>query len=309
MAMNKASSLTATLIVGCGYLGKRVALAELRQSPGRKVYATTRSPEKAEQFAAQGIVPIIADWTDRRTLAKLPPCDRVLVAVSYDRRGRLSRDESQVGGLSHLLDFVSPEADICYISTTGVYHQTGGLWVDENSPARARAEGGVAHLRAESLLHKRRPYGLWTILRLAGIYGPDRIPRVADVIHGRPIEGPHGGYLNLIHVDDAADAVLAAWDLATSDGARRERLYAVADDRPIIRRAFYEEIARLARVAAPIFTTQGNDSPAAVLSSRSASNKRIWNRRFRRALMPRLTYRDYIDGLAALDFGNHGSRS
>jgi len=302
--MNKASSLTTTLIVGCGYLGKRVALAELRQFPGKTVYATTRSPEKAKQFAAQGISPIIADWTDRRTLAKLPNCDRVLVAVSYDRRGRLSRDESQVGGLSHLLDFVSPAADVCYISTTGVYHQTGGLWVDENSPARARGEGGLAHLRAESLLHKRRPHGRWTILRLAGIYGPGRIPRVADVIHGRPIEGPHGGYLNLIHVDDAADAVLAAWNCE-----RRERLYAVADDRPIIRRAFYEEIARLARVAAPVFTTQGNDLPAAVLSARSASNKRIWNRRFRRDLMPRLTYRDYIAGLTALDFGNRGYRS
>jgi len=298
---------TTTLIVGYGYLGKRVADAIVRQSPETKVFATTRSKAKAELIAGLSVTPIIADWTDRRSLSHLPSCNRVLVAVSYDPRSGRSRDESQVGGLSNLLEFVSPDADVCYISTTGVYHQTDGSWVDETSPARPRAAGGEAHLRAESLLHKRRPDGRWTILRLAGIYGPGRIPRVKDVIAGRPVDGPHGGYLNLIHVEDAANAVLSAWECT-----QRSRLYAVADDKPVIRRAFYEQIARLTGSPIPSFTTMtaGRDAlgptvkdtqPTGFLSSRSLSNKRIWNRRFRRDLMPQLAYRDYIEGLSASD--------
>jgi len=304
---------TSTLIVGYGYLGKRVADAILRQSPENTVFATTRSKAKADLIAGLSIQPIIADWTDRRSLTHLPSCKRVVVAVSYDPRSGRSRDESQVGGLSNLLEFLPAEADICYISTTGVYHQTDGSWVDETSPARPRAAGGLAHLRAESLLHNRRPHGRWTILRLAGIYGPGRVPRVNDVIAGRPVDGPHGGYLNLIHVEDAANAVLAAWECKD-----RSRLYAVADDRPVIRSAFYEQIARLTGAPSPRFTSQlvGGDTsganatnplPAAVLSSRSLSNKRIWNRRFRRDLMPELAYRDYVDGLLAVDLPGKSS--
>jgi nucleoside-diphosphate-sugar epimerase len=315
MTMDKLFSDSSTLIVGCGYLGKRVAAALKTRFPDSRVYATTRSPGRASELAKSGIEPVLADWTDRRTLSRLPRCARVLVAVSYDSRSGKTREESQVGGLRNLLDFVPHDADICYISTTGVYHQTDGSWVDESSPARPRAEGGLAHLRAESLLHSHRPDGKWTILRLAGIYGPGRVPRAADVIAGRVIEGPHAGFLNLIHVEDAADAVIASWGYfeqtrGEQSLSRRERLYAVADDLPVIRRAFYEQIAKQAGVAPPRFSTESTDAgstlqkpisrSAAFLSSRSGSNKRIWNRRFRRDLMPRLRYRDYIDGLSAL---------
>lgn len=312
MVENKPVIQTSTLIVGYGYLGKRVADALLRQNPENVIFATTRSKDKAELIARAAVQPIVADWTDRRSLKHLPCCNRVLVAVSYDPSSGRTRDESQVGGLSNLLDFVSPTADICYISTTGVYHQVDGSWVDENSPTRPRAVGGMAHLRAESLLHCRRPgnvldmsgsRGRWTILRLAGIYGPGRIPRVNDVNASRPIDGPDGGYLNLIHVDDAVSAVLAAWDCAN-----RSNLYAVADDQPVIRRMFYEQIAKLAGAPSPIFATKsGRYTPAAILSSRSLSNKRIWNRRFRRDLLPRLAYRDYIDGLNALSLSTYRS--
>jgi nucleoside-diphosphate-sugar epimerase len=322
MTMDKLFSDSSTLIVGCGYLGNRVAIALKTRFCDSRVFATTRSPGRASELAKAAIEPILADWTDRRTLTQLPRCSRVLVAVSYDSRSGKTREESQVGGLRNLLDFLPHDTDICYISTTGVYHQTDGSWVDESSPARPRAEGGLAHLRAESLLHSHRPSGKWTILRLAGIYGPGRVPRAADVIAGRVIEGPHAGYLNLIHVEDAADAVIAGWALesigapkqqvrAVQGQSRRQRLYAVADDLPVIRRAFYEQIAKQAGVAPPRFSTEstavGSSSPkpssrsAAFLSSRSGSNKRIWNRRFRRDLMPRLRYRNYIDGLSALE--------
>jgi len=281
-----------TLIVGYGYIGSRVAQWLQADGNGEPVYAVTRNRQKADQLAAQGLTPIVADWTDRRTLASLPSCKRVLVAVSYDARSGRSREESQVGGMNHLLHRLSLQSDICYLSSTGVFHQNDGRWVDESSPARPLGAGGVAHLRAESLLHRHRPGGRWVILRLAGIYGPDRIPRVADVLAGRPIDGPHSGYLNLIHRDDAAAAVMAAW----ARGNDRQRLYLVSDDRPVIRRRFYEQIAVLSGVQAPQFAPNANPS----LSARSISNKRIWNRRLRHDLLPQLRFPTYVEGLTDL---------
>lgn len=230
----------------------------------------------------------MVDWDDSRTLQQIPSVDRVLVAVSYDRRGGHSRYQSQVGGFARLLSVLPRQTNICYISTTGVYHQKGGVWVDETSPTRPDREGGKAHLIAEQLLQRHRPDGSWTILRLAGIYGPGRVPRAADVIAGRPIRSPAEGFLNLIHVDDAATAVDSAW------GCSR-RLYAVADDQPMVRGDFYREIAKQCSVPTPTFEPPAPDAPVLM---RSDSNKRVWNRRMKRDLVPRLRFPTYREGLA-----------
>lgn len=277
------------LIIGCGYLGIRVAKA--CQSRGDDVWVSTRSTKRADFFKDQGLHPLVLDWTKRRTMANLPAVDFVLVAVSYDRQSPISRYDSQVGGFRNLLMCLNKEADICYISTTGVYHQTDGRWVDEVSPTNPSREGGRVHLQAEQLLHRMRPSSPWTIMRLAGIYGPGRVPRAADVIAGRPIQSPPGGYLNLIHVDDAASAVLANWN----NQSDRERLYVVADDQPIPRKEFYSEIARQTGSSLPSFTAPPDKAP---VKMRSESNKRIWNRRLKRDLLPRLSYPTYKSGLA-----------
>ena len=277
------------LVFGCGYLGSRVASRAVGE--GHEVWATTRDLAKGQSLRGLGIEPIIADWTDRRTLSSLPDVDWILVAVSHDPRGRASRIDGQVGGLRNLLQVVSPQASISYISTTGVYHQTDGRWVDESSPANPTRAGARAHLWGESLLHRLRPQSPWTILRLAGIYGPGRIPRVADVRAGRPIASAEHGFLNLIHVDDAADAVLASWSRAT------ERIYLVADDGPVVRGEFYREIARRCGAPEPTFVEPGPDASERL---RSESNKRIWNRRMKRDLLDSLRYPTYRGGLAEL---------
>jgi nucleoside-diphosphate-sugar epimerase len=255
------------------------------------VWATTRNACKAARMGSQGIQPLIADWADKRTLRNLPEVDQILVAVSYDRFSRHCQYDSQVGGLRNLLDSSSPDANVCYISTTGVYHQTDGSWVDESSPTRPKREAGRAHLSAEELLHQLRPNSPWTILRLAGIYGPGRVPRVANVIAGRPIASPPSGFLNLIHVDDAVDAVMAAWSMS------KLRLYAVSDDNPVVRSEFYHEIARQCGAPPPSFIEPPSDAPARM---RSESNKRIWNRRMKRDLVANLRYPTYREGLASV---------
>jgi nucleoside-diphosphate-sugar epimerase len=299
---------TDVLVVGTGYLGQEVArLATLQNA---KVYATTRGPGRFDSLSGAGFHPIQYDWTDPSTLGNLPLSQlsarfRVLVSVSYDRKSRLGRYDSQVGGLRNLLLRLPEDVRLCYISTTGVYHQTDGRWVDETSPTHPDRLGGRVHLQAEQLLHSSRPFSPWNVLRLAGIYGPGRVPRADVVVAGRPIESPETGFLNLIHVHDAARAVLAAWRKMSDRSAvdrfsgrptgMQSRLYVVGDDSPVVRGDFYREIASQCHVAPPRFTAL---KPGAPLRMRSNSNKRVWNRKLRRDLLPRLKFPDYRCGLA-----------
>lgn len=148
------------------------------------------------------------------------------------------------------------------------------------------------------------------VLRLAGIYGPGRLPRIADVLAGRPIASPAAGHLNLIHVHDAARASLAAFAAMGSAGSMaaetnrngaglgtgmQSRLFVVSDDAPVVRGDFYREIARQCRVAPPRFVTPQAGSS---VSFRSESDKRVWNRKMRRRLLTRLEFPDYHCGLA-----------
>lgn len=299
---------TDILVVGTGYLGYRVA--QLSLATAAKVYATTRRQDRFDFLARSGFRPIRFDWNEPSSFGNLPldrlsAATRVLVAVSYDSSGRLGRYDAQVGGLGNLLRVLPADARVCYISTTGVYHQCDGRWVDETSPTHPDRSGGRVHLQAEALLHAMRPASPWNVLRLAGIYGPGRIPRVADVIAGRPIEAPESGYLNLIHVHDAARAVLAAWESMPHTAMRhtasatpigmQSRLYVVGDDRPVLRREFYREIARQCGAPPPSFVPPPPDAPPRM---RSNSNKRVWNRKLRRELLPVLDFPDYICGLA-----------
>jgi nucleoside-diphosphate-sugar epimerase len=277
------------LVFGCGYLGFRVACRAAQE--GIEIWGTTRDSAKGETLRAHGIRPVLADWTDRRTLRDLPPVDRVLVSVSFDSRGRANREEGQVGGLRNLLDAISPETAVCYISTTGVYHQSDGSWVDETSPTKPTRDGARVHLRGESLLHRLRPESPWTILRLAGIYGPGRVPRMDEIRTGRAIGAAADSFLNLIHVDDAVTAVAACWTRAT------RRLYAICDDQPVRRRDYYRFIAQLCRAPEPRYGLLENETSA---RTRSDSNKRVWNRQMKRDLVPRLRYPTYREGLTAV---------
>lgn len=293
---------TDVLVVGTGYLGKRVA--QLAAGDETRVFTTTRRLDRFPELSRAGHLPLQIDWTDRRSLRNLPslsPRARVVVAVSYDRRSSMGRFESQVGGLRNLLEVLPSDIRLCYISTTGVYHQTDGSWVDESSPAHPTRVGGRAHLRAEQLLHQMRPFAAWNVLRLAGIYGPNRVPRAADVVAGNPISSPDQGFLNLIHVQDAARAVMGSWERMNSllggdsSAGMQRRLYVVADNAPVVRGDFYREIARQCGAPAPRFVAPDANAP---VKMRSDTNKRVSNRKMKRDLVPTLDFPDYRAGLA-----------
>lgn len=290
-------------VFGCGYLGKRVAIRLMEQ--GWQVSALTRSRQRAAALGQLGIQPVLGDWTDRRFIHAAPPAERVLVAVGFDSRGGKSRHEVYVEGLRNALRAVPAASDCVYVSTTGVYHQGGDQWVDEMSPARPSREGGQAHLRAEELLRRQRALssganssGRTVVLRMAGLYGPERVPRLQAVREGMLLDVQGDSYLNLIHIDDAASCVLAAWQQP-----RVEPLYVIADGTPVLRRDYYQEIARLAGVPpAQLAESRSLAGRGASLGERGRAegSKRIWTRRMRRDLLPQPQYASFREGLAAV---------
>jgi nucleoside-diphosphate-sugar epimerase len=181
---------------------------------------------------------------------------------------------------------------VIYISSTGVYGQKDGEWVDEESPCAPEREGGRACLAAEQLLlaHELGPRSI--VLRMAGLYGPARVPHLDLMAHGQAIPEVGNGYLNLIHVVDAASAVVVA-----ASRAATPRLYCVSDGRPVLRAEFYREAARLIGAPPPTFVSPPHDAPAA---RRASTNKRVSNRRFLSDLELRLEYPSYHEGLSAV---------
>jgi nucleoside-diphosphate-sugar epimerase len=281
----------AKLIFGCGYLGRRVA--GLWRAKGATVFAVTRSAARAADLAASGIEPLVADLTMASQL-KIPQDVRtVLFAVGFDRSGTASIDDVYVGGLARALESLPETVErFLYISSTGVYGKVTSGEVDETSPCEPTREGGRATLAAEELLRASKFADRAIILRLAGLYGPGRIPRAKDLVAGRPIDAPADGWLNLIHVDDAARIVLLA-----EDRCQPPRTYVVSDGHPVQRRAYYDELARQLGAPPPRFVEPPVDSPAA---SRAASNKRVNPQRLFAELSPRLQYPSCREGLAAI---------
>jgi nucleoside-diphosphate-sugar epimerase len=281
----------AKLIVGCGYLGSRVARHWL--AAGQTVYAVTRSAEHAGLLGRQGLCPIVADVTRPDTLKRLPPAETVLYSVAYDPHSQTTRDEVYAGGLRAVLDTLPASvARVLLTSTTGVYGPAAGDWVDENAPCRPTRDAGRAMLAAEAVLQSSRFADRGIILRLAGLYGPGRIPRMADLLAGRPIAMTAQGYLNLIHVDDAAALIVAAQSRAVPP-----RTYVVADGQPVRRRDFYQHLAALLGLPAVKFTDPLEGDRSAL---RGGSDKRVRSVRIFEELAVRLAYPSYREGLATI---------
>ena len=201
------------LVVGCGYLGRHVANRWVAER--QEVFAITRSHKHADEFVRAGIRPIVADVMRLESLSGLPAAATVLYAVGYDRTQASGIEEVYLRGLVNVLNALpSSTGRVIYVSSTGVYGDFAGEWIDEQTPCFPERSGGKACLAAEEAL-AAHPRGADSIvLRMAGIYGPGRIPSREALESGRTIAAPANGWLNLIHVDDAARVVLAAEQIA-----------------------------------------------------------------------------------------------
>lgn len=290
------------LIVGCGYLGMRVARRWLAVE--EPVAAVTRHARRAEEFRATGILSIIAEVTQPASLEQLRPLlgpgDTLLYAVGYDRSAGQPMDQVYVQGLRNVLAAIHPEISrVIYISSTGVYGQVAGETIDEDSPTEPTREGGRVCLAAEQALLES-PFGnRAVILRLAGIYGPGRVPNRADLRAQKPLPFDPASALNLIHVEDAATVVLAA-----EKSAPTPRTYVVSDGQPVARGDYYAELARLWNAPAPIFATPSESDPhtGATIAAprRGGADKRLDPARMRRELAPVFQFSDFRTGLRGI---------
>ena len=265
------------LIFGCGYLGKRVASAWIQA--GHQVFAVTRSEQNAATFRALGIRPIIADICEPDSLNGLPQVDAVLNSVGFDRTSNRTHEEVTCGGLTNILAAMEGRCTrFLQISSSSVYGQSEGEWVDETSPCDPQTPGGQLCVRAEQMVRERfslQTGGSAQILRLAGIYGPSRIlSRIESLKAGLTLVGSPDSWLNLIHVDDAVTAILASEQQSHSNQA-----YLVVDNKPILRSTYYETLAELVHAPKPVF-----DSSQPSPRGSGGVNKRCSNRKLREVL-------------------------
>jgi nucleoside-diphosphate-sugar epimerase len=275
------------LIVGCGYLGRRVA--GLWLAAGHRVVGTTRSPGQAEELRRLGVRPVVCDVLDPASLGSLPAAATVVYCVGLDRSSGRSMREVYVQGLGNVLDRLPPPGRFLYVSSTSVYGQDRGEEVDETAATEPQEESGRVVLEAERLLRSRLPGAV--LLRFAGIYGPGRLLRRQAVEKGEVILGDPERWLNLIHVEDGAAAVLAA-----EERARPGEVYNVCDGRPVRRREFYAELARLLGAPPPRFVLP---DPSAPLPPHERANRRLLGRRMREEMGVEPRYPSYVEGLRA----------
>lgn len=279
--------MTGTLLsFGHGYSAR--ALARILLPQGWRVIGTTRSPEKAAALAETGVEPVV--WPGSMIGPALDAATHILVSAAPDDGGdpvlRDCRDAIAAA--------VSRLSWVGYLSTTGVYGDRGGDWVDEGSALTPTTARGRARVAAEAAWAAIPGLPLH-IFRLAGIYGPGRGP-FEKVRQGtaRRIVKP-GQVFSRIHVDDIAQ-VLAASIARPDPGA----VYNVCDDDPAPPEDVIAHAAHL--LGLPVPPAEGWDSAEMTPMARSfyAESKKVRNDRMKRELGVRLIHPDYRSGLAAL---------
>ncbi|MDS0281144.1 SDR family oxidoreductase [Haloarcula onubensis] len=231
-------------ILGCGYVGLELG----RQlAADHDVVGVRRSEAGRDAIEQAGFEAVRADVTDADSLSAVPDADWVVFAASSGGRGAEVAREVYVEGLKTAIDHFWSRTDaperLVYTSSTGVYGDHGGDWVDEGTPLDPQTEKTDVLAEAERVARERPGEygGHGTVARFAGLYGPDRY-RLE-----RYLEGPvTAGYLNMVHRDDAAGAVRFLLE-----GGHRDGVVLVVDDEPVEKWAFADWLAERCGVAFP----------------------------------------------------------
>jgi nucleoside-diphosphate-sugar epimerase len=182
------------LIVGCGYVGKALATEYLAY--GYEVFALQRNP-----VDIPGVKNLISDVTEV-LLNNIPIFDTVFYLVSAGQSSDEAYEKAYVKGINHLLKQLPTHSNtrVIYISSTGVFAQQQGEWVDENSETLPTDFSGKRLLEGEKLV-KNSGFS-HVIVRLGGIYGEGRTRIIEQVKNHEARLTPTPCYTNRIHLDD-----------------------------------------------------------------------------------------------------------
>lgn len=268
-----ASGARTVLVAGCGYVG--CALARMLIEDGDVVWGLRRNPSGLPE----GVRPVAGDVTDPASLADVPSHpDAIIYAVSPGGSSPEAYRAAYVDGVAHVIraagDGASPfRGRLVLVSSTGVYGESDGAWVDEDSNPNPADETGRVLLEGERAAQSFGGQG--TVLRLGGIYGPGRdrtVRRVASGDAGCPDAGLYG---NRIHRDDAAGAVRHLATLPDPDPT-----YIGVDSDPADLRTVYRWIADGLDLADPCADARADIGAPA---RRRGTNKRCSNARLLRS--------------------------
>lgn len=280
------------LIAGCGDVGTALGLT-LRRS-GHEVFGARRSAH----LLPASLRPLTVDLTDRRAIEwAVPAVDIVVYAVAAGRRDEGAYRRAYVEGVSALLEVLEarsePPRRAFFVSSTSVYGERGGAWIDETAPLAPRGFAGESLVAGERrMLASPIPA---TVVRFAGIYGPGRGWMIERARTGASCAADPPKYTNRIHRDDCA-GVLA--HLIACDGV--DDAYIGVDDAPVEECEVLEWLA--ARLGAPaprrVRAGPGVESDPGS-GAAQASGKRCSNARLR-ASGYRFRYPTFREGYAAV---------
>ncbi|MUV91045.1 NAD(P)H-binding protein [Halapricum sp. CBA1109] len=282
-------------ILGCGYIGLELA-RQLRSD--HDVVGVRRSESGIEAVEATGASGVRADVTDDEALSAVPDAEWVVFAASSGGRAAAAAREVYVDGLRTAIDHFcareSPPERFVYTSSTGVYGDHDGDWVDEETPIDPTTEKTEVLAEAERLAVERPGEDTdGTVARFSGLYGPDRY-RLSRYVEGPVTEG----YLNIVHRADAAGSVR---HLLESDSARGQ-VVNVVDDEPVSKWAFADWLAEQCGEPSPPKRTKaerlGSDDLSEAAKRRIGTSKRVSNDRLR-ALGYEFEYPTFREGYRA----------
>lgn len=279
------------LIIGCGYIGQ--ALARRYLARGDSVTGVVRTPASAEVLQRLGIRPLVLDLDGDWPQTIETQGERIFYLAPPPEEGD---QDPRVRRLVEVFGVQGQPARLVYMSTTGVYGDCQGDWVDETRPIRPQVPRAKRRADAEQVL------GEWSrgsgsdlvILRVAGFYGPGRLP-LERIRQGLPVvredESP---YSNRIHAEDLLEVCLAAMARGGSG-----EVYNVSDGQPTSMTDYFYRVADLAGLPRPpaigLTEAAGRLSPG--MLSYMRESRRLSNRKLRENLGVRLRYPTLDQGL------------
>ncbi|MEF8856577.1 MAG: SDR family oxidoreductase [Haloplanus sp.] len=258
-------------ILGCGYVG--LELGRQLTAAGHDVIGVRRSDAGLDAIEDAGFDAVRADVTDATSLSAVPDVDWLVYAASAGGRGAEAARAVYVDGLRTAVETFdarpSPPDRLVYTSSTGIYGDHGGDWVDESTAPDPATDRQRILLEAERVALEGGSID-GTVVRFGGLYGPDRY-RLDYYLDGPVTEG----YLNSLHRDDAAGVVA---HLLETDRARDEVVLAV-DDEPVSKWELADWLADECGVARPPKQTVEERAAEGDVSRRVRANKRCANDR------------------------------
>lgn len=286
-----------TQIVGCGDIGTRVAAHYA--AAGRPVTGWVRTAGSARALGRAGVMPVVADLD---AAAGLPAEGGSAACIFYFAPPpREGEDDPR---LQRFLEHMAlPPDRLVYISTSAVYGDCGGAWVDESTPIRPGNARGRRRAAAEARLRawSAKSGTPVVILRVPGIYGPGRLP-VARLKQGLPVlRREDSGYINRIHADDLAAAAVAA-----AERGRAGAVYNISDGHPAAMSDYFDCVADALHLPRPprVSWAEAERVLTPAMLSFLRDSRRLCNRRMREELDLQLRYPDFHSGVLACVAGD-----